>query len=171
MAGQYLSGDKSVMQNLGRGAQGAENIVKLRAEITRQAKEAGLKPDQIATKMADFAGRTAAMRALGTRGVNVEYAANTANKAIDLAEEAVRQAAAHAVRAVQPARQLVDEQNILARTGGGLRGDQHAGQRICPRRLWRVQSGHRRNAPPRPRNAEHGAWARRLQCGARHDAA
>lgn len=88
MAGQYLSGDKSVMQNLGRGAQGAENIVKLRAEITRQAREQGLKPDQIATKMADFAGRTAAMRTLGTRGVNVEYAANTANRAIDLAQEA-----------------------------------------------------------------------------------
>jgi 23S rRNA pseudoU1915 N3-methylase RlmH len=47
-----------------------------------------MKPDQVATKMADFAGRTAAMRSLGTRGVNVEYAANTANKAIDLAEEA-----------------------------------------------------------------------------------
>lgn len=88
MAGQYLAGDKSVMQNLGRGAQGAENIVKLRAEISRQARDAGLKPDQVATKMADFAGRTAAMRSLGTRGVNVEYAANTANKAIDLAQEA-----------------------------------------------------------------------------------
>lgn len=88
MAGQYLAGDKSVMQNLGRGAQGAENIVKLRAEIAQQARDAGLKPDQVATKMADFAGRTAAMRALGTRGVNVEYAANTANKAIDLAQDA-----------------------------------------------------------------------------------
>lgn len=88
MAGQYLAGDKSVMQNLGRGAQGAENIVKLRAEISRQARDAGLKPDQVATKMADFAGRTAAMRTLGTRGANVEYAANTANKAIDLAQEA-----------------------------------------------------------------------------------
>lgn len=88
MAGQYLAGDKSVMTNLGRGQQGAENIVKLRAEIARQAREAGMKPDQIATRMADFAGRTAAMRTLGTRGANVEYAANTANKAIDLAQEA-----------------------------------------------------------------------------------
>lgn len=89
MAGQYLSGDKSVMQNLGRGAQGAENIIRLRSEISRQAREAGLTPDQVATKMADFAGRTAAMRSLGTRGVNVEYAANTALRAIDLADEAI----------------------------------------------------------------------------------
>lgn len=88
MAGQYLEGDKSVMQNLGRGAQGAENIVKLRAEIGRQAREAGMTPREVATKMADFAGRTAAMRTLGTKGANIEYAANTANKAIDLAEEA-----------------------------------------------------------------------------------
>lgn len=88
MAGQYLEGDKSVMQNLGRGAQGSENIVKLRAEIGRQAREAGMTPREVATKMADFAGRTAAMRTLGTKGANVEYAANTANKAIDLADEA-----------------------------------------------------------------------------------
>lgn len=88
MAGQYLAGDKSVMQNLGRGAQGAENIVRLRAEISRQAREANMTPDQIATKMADFAGRTAAMRTLGTRGANVEYAGNTAANAIKLAEEA-----------------------------------------------------------------------------------
>lgn len=89
MAGQYMSGDKSVFQNLGRGAQGAENVVKLRTAVNQKAKEMGLSPDQVATKMADFAGRQAAMRSLGTRGVNVEYAANTANRAIDLAEEAL----------------------------------------------------------------------------------
>lgn len=88
MAKQYLAGDKSVMTNLGRGQQGAENIVKLRQAIAREARDAGMSPDQIATRMADYAGRTAAMRTLGTRGANVEYAANTANKAIDLAQEA-----------------------------------------------------------------------------------
>lgn len=90
MAEQYLAGDKSVFQNIGRGAQGGENISRLRQRVTEIAREKGLKPDQIATKMADFAGRTAAMRALGTRGVNVEYAANTALGAIDLAEESMK---------------------------------------------------------------------------------
>ncbi len=108
MAGQYLAGDKSVMQNLGRGAQGAENITRLRGEIARQAREAGLKPDQIATKMADFAGRTAAMRSLGTRGANVEYAANTANKAIDLAEEALGKVPRMKFVPFNQLRQLVD---------------------------------------------------------------
>lgn len=90
MAGQYLAGDKSVFQNIGRGAQGSENIVRLRQRVAEIARDQGLKPDQIATKMADFAGRTAAMRALGTRGANVEYAANTASGAIDLAEESAK---------------------------------------------------------------------------------
>lgn len=90
MAEQYLAGDKSVFQNIGRGAQGAENIVRLRQHVARIARDAGLKPDQIATKMADFAGRTAAMRALGARGANIEYAANTASGAIDLAEESAK---------------------------------------------------------------------------------
>lgn len=89
MAGQYLAGDKSVFQNLGRGAQGAANVVKIRNEINRLAKERGMTPDQIATKQADYAGRTAAMRSLGTRGVAVEYAANTALRAISLADEAM----------------------------------------------------------------------------------
>lgn len=89
MADQYLAGDKSVFQNLGRGAQGSANIVALRQRVAERAREANLSPDQIATKMADFAGRTAAMRTLGTRGVNVEYAANTALRAIDLADEAI----------------------------------------------------------------------------------
>lgn len=89
MAAQYLAGDKSVFQNLGRGAQGAENVVRLRSEVSRQMRAAGMSPQEMATRMANFAGVTAAMRTLGTRGVNVEYAANTANRAIDLAEEAL----------------------------------------------------------------------------------
>ena len=39
MAEQYLAGDKSVLQNLGRGVQGSSNLVALRGEIAKQAAE------------------------------------------------------------------------------------------------------------------------------------
>ena len=39
MAEQYLAGDKSVFQNLGRGAQGAANVVALRQRVTQVARK------------------------------------------------------------------------------------------------------------------------------------
>jgi hypothetical protein len=88
MAQQYLAGDKSVMQNLGRGAQGSANIVALRREITAQAKAQGMSGPAIAAKMAEFAGTMAGQRTAGTRIANVEMAANEAESLIPLARQA-----------------------------------------------------------------------------------
>ena len=88
MAQQYLAGDKSVMQNLGRGAQGAANIVALRQAITHEAKAQGLTGPQIAAKMAEFAGTMAGQRTAGTRIANVEMAANEAANLVPLAQQA-----------------------------------------------------------------------------------
>lgn len=70
MAEQYLAGDKSVFQNLGRGAQGAANVVALRQRVAEVAKEVGMTPDQIALAQAEFMGQGAAQRSLGTRTAN-----------------------------------------------------------------------------------------------------
>jgi hypothetical protein len=88
MAGQYLAGDKSVMQNLGRGQQGAENIVKLRQAIAQQAREAGLDPKGIVNNFNEQAGALAGQRAVGTRAANISLAANEANNMIPIALEA-----------------------------------------------------------------------------------
>jgi hypothetical protein len=89
MAEQYVDGgDKSVLQNLGRGAQGAANIVALRGEITKVAKERGLSGAQIAARMAEFAGTMAGQRTAGTRIANIEMAANEAQSLIPLARQA-----------------------------------------------------------------------------------
>jgi hypothetical protein len=85
MAGQYLAGDRTVMQNLGRGAQGAENIVKLRQEIAKQAREAGVDPKGIVNKFNEQAGALAGQRAVGTRAANISLAANEANNMIPIA--------------------------------------------------------------------------------------
>jgi hypothetical protein len=88
MAQQYLAGDKSVLQNLGRGAQGAANLVALRNEINTQAKAQGMTGPQIAAKMAEFAGTMAGQRTAGTRIANIEMASNEAESLIPLARDA-----------------------------------------------------------------------------------
>lgn len=76
MAEQYIAGDKSVFQNLGRGAQGAENVVKLRNKVMEVAKEQGLEGQDLALRMAEFSGLMSGQRALGTRAANIEMFAN-----------------------------------------------------------------------------------------------
>lgn len=88
MAGQYLAGDRTVMQNLGRGAQGAENIVKIRREIAKQAKDAGASPRDVAAAIGEFEGFKSGQRALGTRQAQLEIAANVTKQFAPLAIEA-----------------------------------------------------------------------------------
>lgn len=88
MADQALQGDKSVFQNLGRGVQGAQNIVALRNEIARKAKERGISGSQLAQLNAEFAGTLSAERALGHRAAVAGMAVNEADQLADLAVEA-----------------------------------------------------------------------------------
>jgi len=91
MAQQYLAGDTSVMTNLGRGRQGAENIVALRKEIVDQMKDAGMSGADVAAKIAEFGGIKAGERTLGTRTANVGMAVNEASQFADLALEASKE--------------------------------------------------------------------------------
>jgi hypothetical protein len=93
MAQQCLAGDKSVMQNLGRGAQGAANVVALRQAITKEAKAQGLTGPQIAAKMADYQGMTAGIRTSANISARVENAAAEAANLAPLAVAAGREVA------------------------------------------------------------------------------
>lgn len=88
MAQQYRAGDTSVMQNLGRGAQGAQNIIKLRNEIARQTVASGQGGADLAAKNAEYFGTKAGQRTAGTRIANVEMASNEAQSLIPLARQA-----------------------------------------------------------------------------------
>ncbi len=88
MADQYLAGDKSVIQGLGRSGQGINNVAKLRGVIAQHAKAQGLSGRDIAAQMADFTGVVAAERATGTRTAQVELASTEAQKLIPLALQA-----------------------------------------------------------------------------------
>lgn len=87
MADQYLSGDKAVMQNLGRGAQGAANVVALREAIAEAARNKGMSGAEVAAKQSEFMGMNAAQRALGTRQANFGLAKSEAYEMADLVTE------------------------------------------------------------------------------------
>lgn len=85
MADQVLAGDKSPFQNLGRGAQGSENIAALRKEVMTRAKARGLGGADLAALNAEFAGLQAGERTLGNRTANIEMAASEAQNLMPIA--------------------------------------------------------------------------------------
>jgi hypothetical protein len=88
MAEQARAGDTSVFQNMGRGAQGAENIVRLRQEIAKQNADAGVSGAEQALRNAEMMGVKAGQRAIGTKGANIEMAATEFNQVIPVVQAA-----------------------------------------------------------------------------------
>ncbi|RQU89756.1 hypothetical protein DF133_15970 [Burkholderia cenocepacia] len=88
LAEQARAGDTSVYQNLGRGAQGAKNIIALRREVMRQERDAGGTGADIAAANAGFQGEKAAARTGATRAANIGMAVAEAQKTFPLVREA-----------------------------------------------------------------------------------
>ena len=87
MAMQARQGDKSVFQNLGRGQQGAQNIVALRRAIFDPAL-GPMTGTQMAQINANFVGATAEQRAVGTRVGNAAVAASEVPNMAALSDQA-----------------------------------------------------------------------------------
>ena len=90
MAEQYRMGDTSVMQNLGRGVQGAQNIVRLREEIARQNAAEGVGGSEQAMKNAEFFGVKSGQRTIGGKQANIEMAATEFKQVVPIVQEASR---------------------------------------------------------------------------------
>jgi hypothetical protein len=88
MADQYRAGDTSVLTNLGRGAQGAENIVKLRQAIAKKNAALGEGGVEQAGRNAEFGGVKAAARTVGVKGANIDLAATEFNQVLPIVVEA-----------------------------------------------------------------------------------
>jgi hypothetical protein len=91
MAQQYLAGDRTVLQNMGRGVQGSKNIVALRNEVRKQAQEQGFTGRDLAASVAEFEGVKSGERALGTRTAQAGMAVNEASQFADIAQQASEQ--------------------------------------------------------------------------------
>ena len=92
MAAQANAGDRTVFQNLGRGVQGAKNIVALRTEMIRQLIDGGKTPEQAgreaAAKTAEFEGLKSGERTLGTRSAQADMAVSEFQKVLPIAVQA-----------------------------------------------------------------------------------
>lgn len=90
LADQALRGDTSVYQNLGRGAQGAANLVALRTRVANKANGRGLSGGDLASIGADYMGQKAALRTSGNISARVENAIAEADQLIPVALDASR---------------------------------------------------------------------------------
>ena len=87
MARQYWAGDRTVFQNLGRGAQGAANIVALREMVTTIGDEMGKTPEELARVVAQFEGVKSGFRSIGNRSARVLMGATEAGLMADIVLE------------------------------------------------------------------------------------
>lgn len=88
MARQAMSGDTSVFTNLGRGAQGAENVVAVRKRIAELNSQGGESGAEQANRNAEFFGAKAGQRTLGTRSANIEMAATEFKQVLPIVMQA-----------------------------------------------------------------------------------
>lgn len=123
MAKQAMSGDTSVFTNLGRGAQGAENVIAVRKRIAELNSGSGESGAEQAQRNAEFFGIKAGQRTLGTRSANIELAATEFKQVLP-----VVQAASQAVsrsnypdlnRIVQAFEEKTGDPNVV-KFGGGV---------------------------------------------------
>ena len=92
MADQLRAGDTSVLTNLGRGAQGAQNVVKVRGRAAQKDAEEGVTGVDRAATNAEYGALKSGMRVSGTREANIGMAVNEARNMIPQAIEASRAA-------------------------------------------------------------------------------
>jgi hypothetical protein len=87
VADQALAGDTSAMQNWGRGAQGAENLVRIRKVMAGKMTEQGLTGEDLAKRNAAYQGEKSGERVRGNREANLDIVLKAADAAIPAALE------------------------------------------------------------------------------------
>jgi hypothetical protein len=93
MVDQALKGDTTVYQNLGRGKQGAANLLALRGAVADEAQKRGMSGADLAAINADYQGQKAGLRTSGTISARIENAAAEADQLAPLAIDAGRKVA------------------------------------------------------------------------------
>jgi len=84
VAKQYLTGDRQAVQGFARSATAR---VALQNAIVDEATKMGMGPEQVASKMAEFAGTVAGSRTVGQRAANISLAATEAQEMIPIVRE------------------------------------------------------------------------------------
>lgn len=87
LAERVIAGDARALTNLGRGAQGAENIIKIQTLAAKKASERGMNASDVLAKVAEQSGLTAQQRTFGTQVAKMAVNATEAEGAIDMGRE------------------------------------------------------------------------------------
>ena len=85
LARRSLQGDTRALVGLGRGAQGAENILKIQQRASALAKEQGMDATDVLNNIAVQAGRTSEARTLGTKSANFGVAEKSMEESLPIA--------------------------------------------------------------------------------------
>lgn len=92
MVDQYLAGDKSVLQNIGRGAQGSQNIARFRNLLAETMETRGISGADQARRIQEFQAQTAGLaageRTAASTAANLELIMRNAHAAVPAALEA-----------------------------------------------------------------------------------
>lgn len=88
MADQARAGDTSVFTNLGRGVQGAINVVHLRERIAQKDLEEGVSGAERASRIAEFGGTKAEQVAVGRRQGLLELAGQAFTQIVPIVRQA-----------------------------------------------------------------------------------
>ena len=87
LATRAIGGDNSGMVGLGRGAQGAQNLVAVQNRVAQIAQDKGIDPAGIQDNIAEFYGQKAGARTVGNIGAKLEVFGNSAANALDMAAQ------------------------------------------------------------------------------------
>ena len=123
MADQYIAGDTSVLTNLGRGAQGAENIVALRKSIADKNAAAGQGGAEQAMRNAEYFGTKAGQRTVGVKSANIELAATEFKQVLPIVQEASKAVSRTSYPDLNKIIQMYNEKTgdpAIVKFGGGI---------------------------------------------------
>lgn len=90
MVERRLAGDKSVLQNIGRGIQGAANVQAFNNRLAEVMQERGISGADLAKIDQQYVGGTSYQRATGNQAARIETASNEVSKLIPQALETSR---------------------------------------------------------------------------------
>jgi hypothetical protein len=88
MAQQLKAGDTSVLTNLGRGAQGAQNVIAVRKKVAELNAAQGEGGAEQANRNAEFIGVKSGQRTLSTKQANIEMAATEFEQVLPVVQKA-----------------------------------------------------------------------------------
>jgi hypothetical protein len=117
LAERILAGDSKALTNLGRGAQGAENIIKVQTLASRKAAERGMNPSDILAKVAEQSGLTAQQRTFGTQvarmAVNSTEAEGAIQQGLEVSQKVPRGKFVPINRLIQMAESNISDPDLL----------------------------------------------------------